>query len=650
MIGTDVIEQEGSRRVESLPQQITCGFDSGTELPADLPGQSGTLEPEDLEDLILYSQSKRLEDPDRAGRFATFQDTQVMAPLSHEFVENLENRSQGVLGVRQWDCGGEGLQPGENGETTVWLHVECKAAGTDTSNQEAATMRAQIKALLNGAFPDPFLGPELAGHNMRNLCVAAFQGWILWVQEQKRRKKEGEEYASQKHVCADELKQISITELDGLDDDRTEDDSERPEVTGKHMSSLLVVAFHGWRYLHRDNMMAVAEFRERKDEVSDIDVSEDEVSDIDVSEDEVPEVEEVAVNAGPEDDEFLDEVWIKYEDVEDEDVEPEDMPHSVCSKGYDTPMMMWDNRNMMQIALLDESGKCIVGAAVLYLQGPAFGYIPYFAISRTHRGQGWGGKFVQALRSVLRHLGVSALLTEADKKAKVQRFWRHAGLVPCTDEVLDKQKEITTQRRTSRVCGTTFRNDMSTSLLATWDTVFMFCGTALGWEPQDSQVAVPTVGSKDLHQTFYQRPDREQPDSDKPDSNKTDSDKPDSNNLDRVQKMQFQTQYCCTSTHTTFMPRFYPREDDTQNEHLQLQYPSLAQFTFTDVSNSTFTTPEQLEAADFSPVAMQSGELHTVANAVAKDRHTVAPPGSTSRPIDSSRTVAKVRLYLFLSY
>ena len=53
---------------------------------------------------------------------------------------------------------------------------------------------------------------------------------------------------------------------------------------------------------------------------------------------------------------------------------------------------------------------------------------------------------------------------------------------------------------------------------------------------------------------------------------------------------------------------------------------------------------------DISPRAIQSGELHTVASAVARYQHTVASPGSTSSPADSSLMVAKVRLYLFLSY
>jgi hypothetical protein len=71
-----------------------------------------------------------------------------------------------------------------------------------------------------------------------------------------------------------------------------------------------------------------------------------------------------------------------------------------------------NNRAALQIALLDASGQ-VVGAAITYIHGPAFGYLPFFAISPAQRGSGLGSRFAQALRSVLRFLRVQALVVEA---------------------------------------------------------------------------------------------------------------------------------------------------------------------------------------------------------------------------------------------
>jgi ribosomal protein S18 acetylase RimI-like enzyme len=64
-----------------------------------------------------------------------------------------------------------------------------------------------------------------------------------------------------------------------------------------------------------------------------------------------------------------------------------------------------DNRVALQIALLNDAGSQMAGAAILHMHGPAFGYLQFFAVSQAQRGNGLGSRFVQALCSVLRWMG-----------------------------------------------------------------------------------------------------------------------------------------------------------------------------------------------------------------------------------------------------
>jgi hypothetical protein len=73
----------------------------------------------------------------------------------------------------------------------------------------------------------------------------------------------------------------------------------------------------------------------------------------------------------------------------------------------DAPMPLnLDNRASLQIALLDDAEKQVIGAAVLCVHGPAFGYLPFSAITQAQRGAGLGSSFALALCSELRYLGV----------------------------------------------------------------------------------------------------------------------------------------------------------------------------------------------------------------------------------------------------
>lgn len=154
-----------------------------------------------------------------------------------------------------------------------------------------------------------------------------------------------------------------------------------------------------------------------------------------------------------------------------------------------------DNRSALHIALLDGSDGSVIGAAVLYIHGPAFGYLPFFAISQDHRGQGVGSKFAWALVGVLRHLSVDALVLEASvnpatRDQRVVRFWEtKVGFARASDEYFDCQEKLTNISRHSRVSGWAIR--AMSGVYGFPDGCIMFRGTKRGWRVGDSDVALP---------------------------------------------------------------------------------------------------------------------------------------------------------------
>lgn len=156
-----------------------------------------------------------------------------------------------------------------------------------------------------------------------------------------------------------------------------------------------------------------------------------------------------------------------------------------------------DNRSALHIALLDESDGSVIGGAVVYIHGPAFGYLPFIAILPERRGQGLGSKFARAIVGVLRHLSVCALILEATvepatRDQRIIRFWEnHVGFVRATDEFFDNQEKLTNTSRNSRISGCAIR-EMS-GVYAFPDGCIMFRGTKQGWKLGDSDVALPVV-------------------------------------------------------------------------------------------------------------------------------------------------------------
>jgi GNAT superfamily N-acetyltransferase len=143
-----------------------------------------------------------------------------------------------------------------------------------------------------------------------------------------------------------------------------------------------------------------------------------------------------------------------------------------------------DNQSALQIALLDDAGGNVVGAAIMCVHGPAFGYLPFFAVSQAQRGKGLGSSFARALCSVLRWMGVDTLIVEvcvdpATCDDKVVRFWRRAGWEPCTDEYFDNIEKLTNTQRSQRVSGVAVRS--MAGVYAFTDACLMFRGTAAEW-------------------------------------------------------------------------------------------------------------------------------------------------------------------------
>jgi GNAT superfamily N-acetyltransferase len=154
-----------------------------------------------------------------------------------------------------------------------------------------------------------------------------------------------------------------------------------------------------------------------------------------------------------------------------------------------------DHRAALQIALMDAAGEKVVGAALMYLHGPAFGYLPFFAVSQAQRGNGLGSRFAQALCSVLRCLRVDTLVVEAcvdpaTRDDKVVGFWKRAGLEPCTDEHFDNRERHTNSQRSQRLSGSAIRS--MSGVFAFPDACIMFRGTGVGWRLEESPgVALP---------------------------------------------------------------------------------------------------------------------------------------------------------------
>ena len=222
-----------------------------------------------LKDLVFWSQVKH-QSPETVERLTNCQDDEEVAPASHEFVRNLANIAQDVLGVRQWPCPEECLDSGKHDEPMVWLHIECAAAGTNPDDARPKRMRRNIFKILAPTFSGKLVpGSALTGRDMRS-------------QNFERR-----------------------------------------------------------------------------------------------------------------------------------------------------PPLNWDNTSMMQVALLDAAGEQVVGAAVMYINGPACGYLPFFAVAKGHRSKGLVSNFVRGLLSILRRVGVNTLIAEAcvdpatREDEKVIGFWEH---------------------------------------------------------------------------------------------------------------------------------------------------------------------------------------------------------------------------------
>ena len=168
-----------------------------------------------------------------------------------------------------------------------------------------------------------------------------------------------------------------------------------------------------------------------------------------------------------------------------------------CKEGKTFPLRL-DNRCVLQIALVDKDayhahermGQSVRGAAVVYINGPCLGYLPLFAIAPGHRGAGLGGKFVKAILAVLRRINVDVCIVDATvdlddddtfkEEQKVLNFWGNVcGMERCTDETLDKQKEVTALTRHARLSGKSLRETAGNWIFP--DTVTFFCGTQKGW-------------------------------------------------------------------------------------------------------------------------------------------------------------------------
>lgn len=64
-----------------------------------------------------------------------------------------------------------------------------------------------------------------------------------------------------------------------------------------------------------------------------------------------------------------------------------------------------NNSSMLTIALLDHEGK-VADAALVYINAPAFAYLPLFTVGELYRTKGQGQTFLQATPGVLRHYRV----------------------------------------------------------------------------------------------------------------------------------------------------------------------------------------------------------------------------------------------------
>lgn len=324
LIGTEIMDNE-----ELLRHEVSQGSGPSGSAELLLRVKPPKIEPLCLEDVIFWSQMKRI-DPQVVKRLTNYQDNHKFAPVSHEFVRGLADRQQDFLGRRQWDCQEDGLEYGDDGQCSVWLHIECAAAGTNSDRGSPKLMRSKVMQILGAAFNEDLVPKSaLRGDDMRS--------------------------------------------------------------------------------------------------------------------------KDCTVHAP----------------------------------------LNWDNRSMLQIALLDEAGRHIRGAAIVYLNGPAFGYVPFFAVAEAHRGNGMGSKFARALISVLRCVGVNTLILEACVNpkvlGKVVRFWeKAAGLERCTDEKEDDQALLTNGARAHRVCGSTIRG--STGVFDFPDGIFMYRGTKRGWKVGHTQV------------------------------------------------------------------------------------------------------------------------------------------------------------------
>lgn len=143
-------------------ERIGCGqqcniphwTELGTSHSVDLEtrGAATPIECISLEVFIYLSQMKRLF-PDGMGKLCTFQDSEEVAPHSHEFVRGLAAKGPELLGIKQWPCGDRDpdsiqrdLQSGEH-EESVWLHIECVAAGTNECMAKGTRTQTQVRTM-----------------------------------------------------------------------------------------------------------------------------------------------------------------------------------------------------------------------------------------------------------------------------------------------------------------------------------------------------------------------------------------------------------------------------------------------------------------------------------------------------------------------
>jgi GNAT superfamily N-acetyltransferase len=184
----------------------------------------------------------------------------------------------------------------------------------------------------------------------------------------------------------------------------------------------------------------------------------------------------------------------------------------ICDENYPLAMVMGVNRKPeerpawqdpismdhtagLQIAAVRDDGKDIFGAAVVYMLGPALAYIHGLAVLDSHKGRGCGTRFVGAVLSVLRKIGIQAVALEAlaGDDDSVVGFWRRCGFEACTDERFDADAARTDTDRARRVCGRTLRVMEGTFNFA--GTLAMFRGTAEGWSLADVHVHLPDEGA-----------------------------------------------------------------------------------------------------------------------------------------------------------